>query len=67
MWLTISLPISLLMIVVGAHFGYMLCNDHPAAFLMGLVLARWTYFALKDVQDIVDEKIDEPEPKHYND
>jgi hypothetical protein len=33
---------------------------------MGLVLARWTYLALKDVQDIVDEKIDEPEPKHYN-
>jgi hypothetical protein len=65
MWVVFAIPVSLLMIVVGCHFGYMLCNDHPAAFLMGLVLARWTFLALKDLQDIADDKIDEPKPKHY--
>jgi hypothetical protein len=65
MWQTIGLFVSLLSIVLGVHFGYILCNDHPAAFLMSLVLARWTYLGFCDLQALADEDIDTPEPKLY--
>jgi hypothetical protein len=66
MWITIGLPASLIMVVVGCHFGYILCHDHPAAFLMGLLLGRWTFLGFKDFQALADEQIDSPEPKSYD-
>ena len=65
MWQTIGVFASLLSIVLGVHFGYILCNDHPAAFLMSLVLARWTYLGFCDIQALADEDIDTPPPKLY--
>ena len=66
MWTGLGLLASLIMVVVGCHFGYVLCHDHPAAFLMGLLLGRWTYLGFKDLQDLADEQIDTPEPKSYD-
>src|ERR1700709_2608741 len=65
MFLTLGLLASLVTGIIGAHFGFMLCNDHPAAFLMALAVARWTYLGFKDLQDLADEAIDSPQPKNY--
>jgi hypothetical protein len=65
MWSTIGIFASLLVGVLGIHFGYILCNDHLAAFLMSLVLARWTYLGFGDLQSLLDEEIDTPQPKSY--
>lgn len=66
MWLIVGLFASLLAGVLGAHFGYILCNDHPAAFLMALVFGRWTYLGFADIQAVSDEAIDTPPPKTYD-
>jgi hypothetical protein len=66
MWNIVGLFASLFAGVLGAHFGYILCNDHPAAFLMALVLGRWTYLGFADIQAVFDEGIDIPQPKTYD-
>lgn len=67
MWTILGFFVSLLTGVLGVHFGYILCNDHPAAFLMALVLMRWTYLGFGDIQAHFDENLDMPQAKNYRD